>query len=80
MKRIQPLESHMYGDPMQVLERKQAQQANAARRGEKRPTLHVRKEWSEARRAAEELFTNFADSTAQSSTSRVLRNGDGIPE
>jgi hypothetical protein len=56
MKRTQPLESHMYGDPMRVLEAKQAREANAAKRAEKRPTLHVRKEWSEARKAAEALF------------------------
>ena len=46
----------MYGNPERVLEEKQAAQANAEKRAEKRRTLTVRKEWSDARKAAEALF------------------------
>ncbi|QGZ66289.1 hypothetical protein FAZ98_31325 [Paraburkholderia acidisoli] len=72
MKRSQPLESHMYGDPMAILERKQAQEERQRKRG----TLHAKSGWSDARKRAEALFTDFADSAAQPSTSRILRNGD----
>ncbi|NML34931.1 hypothetical protein HHL14_29420 [Paraburkholderia sp. G-4-1-8] len=51
------LPSHQYGDPCRVLEEKQAREANEQKRAEKRRTLTVRKEWSEARKAAEALFT-----------------------
>jgi len=47
----------MYGNPERVLEEKQAAQANAEKRAEKRRTLTVKAGWSEARRRAEELFT-----------------------
>jgi hypothetical protein len=46
----------MYGNPERVLEEKQAAQANAEKRAEKRRTLTVKAGWSEARRRAEELF------------------------
>jgi hypothetical protein len=46
----------MYGNPERVLEEKQAQQANEQKRAEKRRTLTVKPGWSEARKAAEELF------------------------
>jgi len=49
------LPSYQYGDPMRVLEQKQAAEANAEKRG-KRPTLHCKPGWSEARKAAEALF------------------------
>jgi hypothetical protein len=52
-----PLESRMYGNPERVLEEKQAAQANAEKRAEKRRTLTVKAGWSEARKAAEALFT-----------------------
>jgi hypothetical protein len=52
-----PLESRMYGNPERVLEEKQAAQANAEKRAEKRRTLTVTAGWSEARRRAEALFT-----------------------
>ncbi|MDR6389210.1 hypothetical protein [Paraburkholderia phenoliruptrix] len=47
----------MYGNPERVLEEKQAQQANEQKRAEKRRTLTVKPGWSEARKAAEALFT-----------------------
>ena len=52
------LESHLYGDPMKILE---AKQSRAARQAEKpkRPTLSLKPRdggWSEARKRAEELF------------------------
>jgi hypothetical protein len=56
------LESHMYGDPMAVLEAKQAREKRQAERpAAKRPTLSLKSrkadgEWSEARKAAEALF------------------------
>ena len=64
MKFPEPLESRMYGDPMEILSAKQAQAANQARRQAqqpvKRPTLTAKPradgEWSEARRRAEALF------------------------
>jgi len=46
----------MYGNPERILEENQAAQANAEKRAEKRRTLTVRKEWSEARKRAESLF------------------------
>jgi len=46
----------MYGNPERILEEKQAAQANAEKRAEKRRTLHVREGWSEARKRAESLF------------------------
>jgi hypothetical protein len=46
----------MYGNPERVLEEKQAAQANAEKRAEKRRTLTVKAGWSEARKAAEQLF------------------------
>jgi hypothetical protein len=62
MSRSTALESHMYGDPMEILSAKQAREKRQAERpASKRPilTLKSRKtdgEWSEARKAAEELF------------------------
>ena len=55
------LESDQYGDPMRVLEIKQAREANRAKREAekpaKRPTITLKREgWSEARKAAEALF------------------------
>jgi len=66
------LPSYQYGDPMRVLEQKQAAEANAEKRG-KRPTLHCKPGWSEARKRAEELFT--ADPAAQPFTDHASRNG-----
>lgn len=63
MPRSTALESHMYGDPMEVYAAKQAREKRQAERpASKRPilTLKSRKtdgEWSEARKAAEALFT-----------------------
>ncbi|WP_035485324.1 hypothetical protein [Paraburkholderia phenoliruptrix] len=57
----------MYGDPMAILEAKQAREKRQAERpASKRPilTLKPRKtdgEWSEARKRAEELFHPAAD-------------------
>lgn len=55
-----PLESRMYGNPERIAEENQARAANAAKRAAENPpkrrTLHVREEWSEARKAAERLF------------------------
>jgi hypothetical protein len=48
------LPSHLYGDPMEILAAKQAQEAREKRQG-KRPILHV-KGWSKEREAAEALF------------------------
>ena len=64
MKFPTPLESRMYGDPMEILSAKQSQAANQAKRQSqqptKRPILTVKPradgEWSEARRRAEALF------------------------
>jgi hypothetical protein len=62
MSRSTALESHMYGDPMEVYAAKQAREKRQAERpASKRPilTLKSRKtdgERSEARKAAEELF------------------------
>ena len=68
MKFPEPLESRMYGDPMEILSAKQAQAANLAKKQAqqanqtpaKRPILAVKPradgEWSEARRRAEALF------------------------
>lgn len=55
------LESDQYGDPMRVLEIKQAREANRAKREAekptKRPTITLKRgEWSDARKAAEALF------------------------
>jgi hypothetical protein len=64
MKFPEPLESDYYGDPMRVLEMKQAEAANQAKRAiekaangpvAKRRTLTVRKGWA-ARKAIEALF------------------------
>jgi hypothetical protein len=54
----QALESHMYGDPMDVLAAKQQRELRkaAAQQPVKRPVLTVRSGWSEARKRAEELF------------------------
>jgi hypothetical protein len=50
----------MYGDPMAILEAKQAREKRQAQQEQKRPTLTVRRKstegWSEARKAAEALF------------------------
>ncbi|WP_156773704.1 hypothetical protein [Paraburkholderia tropica] len=56
------LPSYQYADPMRVLEQKQAAEANAEKRG-KRPTLHCKSGWSEARKRAEALF-DFAPAGA----------------
>lgn len=62
MTRSTALESHMYGDPMEILSAKQAREKRQAEKpAAKRPilTLKSRKtdgEWSEARKAAEKLF------------------------
>lgn len=51
------LPSSHYGDPCRVLEEKQNREANAKKRADaKRPILHAKPGWSEARRRAEELF------------------------
>jgi hypothetical protein len=52
----------MYGDPMEVYAAKQAREKRQASKPEgKRPTLTLKSrktgEWSEARKAAEALFT-----------------------
>lgn len=61
----QALESYLYGDPSKVLEIRQSQQINAAKRSaepvSKRPTLTLKLrradgEWSEERKKAEALF------------------------
>lgn len=66
MKFPEPLESRMYGDPMEVCAARQAAEANrakklAAQTPVKRPILTVKPrvdgEWSEARRRAEALFS-----------------------
>jgi hypothetical protein len=50
----------MYGDPMAILEAKQAREKRQAQQERKRPTLTVKRKssdgWSEARKAAEQLF------------------------
>jgi hypothetical protein len=56
------LESHMYGDPMAILEAKQAREKRQAQQEQKRPTLTLRSrktdgEWSETRKKAEALFS-----------------------
>ncbi|WP_102613018.1 hypothetical protein [Burkholderia pseudomallei] len=59
-----PLESRMYGDPMEILSAKQSRAANQAKghaqQQTKRPILTVKPradgEYSEARRRAEALF------------------------
>ncbi|KAA0089343.1 hypothetical protein CIW54_07710 [Paraburkholderia sp. T12-10] len=65
MKFPEPLESRMYGDPMEVCAARQAAEANRAKKQTaqataKRPILTVTPrregEWSEARRRAEALF------------------------
>jgi hypothetical protein len=61
MSRSTALESHMYGDPMEVYAAKQAREKRQAQQEYKRPTLTLRSkktggEWSEARKAAESLF------------------------
>jgi hypothetical protein len=59
------LESHMYGDPMSILEAKQAREKRQAQQEPKRRTLTVKKQpsddWSKARKAAEALFPPAAD-------------------
>ncbi|MBN3757207.1 hypothetical protein G3N95_29995 [Paraburkholderia sp. Tr-20389] len=52
------LPSYQYGDPMRVLEQKQAAEAREKRKAESQPrrTLTVKAGWSEARKAAEALF------------------------
>lgn len=68
MKFPEPLESRMYGDPMEVCAARQAAEANRAKKQAaqaqapvKRPILTVKPradgEWSEARRRAEALFS-----------------------
>lgn len=66
MKFPEPLESRMYGDPMEVYSAKQSQAANQAKKQaaqtlDKRPIHAVKPradgEWSEARKAAEALFS-----------------------
>jgi hypothetical protein len=61
MPRSTALESHMYGDPMAILEAKQAREKRQAQKGVKRPTLTLKRksgdEWSDARKKAEQLFT-----------------------
>ena len=54
----QTLESHMYGDPLEVYAAKQQRELRkaAAQQPVKRPVLTVRTGWSEARKRAEELF------------------------
>jgi hypothetical protein len=65
MKFPEPLESRMYGDPMEVCAARQAEAANRARKEAmqapaKRPAPIVKArrdgEWSEARKQAEALF------------------------
>jgi hypothetical protein len=50
----------MYGDPMSILEAKQAREKRQSQQEPKRRTLTVKKradgEWSEERKAAEALF------------------------
>lgn len=55
----QALESHMYGDPMEILAAKQQRELRKAATAQpvKRPVLTVRTGWSEARKKAEELFS-----------------------
>lgn len=65
MKRTEPLESHMYGDPAAILERKQAQEERQRKRG----TIHAKPGWSEARKRAEALF-DFAGASVQTSSPR----------
>ena len=67
-----PLRSRDYGNPEDIVAARQAEAANKAKRAEieefaiksvpvlRRPILTVRKDWSDARKAAEKLFTNFA--------------------
>jgi hypothetical protein len=55
------LESHMYGDPMAILEAKQAREKRQSQQERKRPILSLKSRsadggWSEARKAAEALF------------------------
>jgi hypothetical protein len=60
MPRSTALESHLYGDPMAILEAKQAREKRQAQQERKRPTLTLKPRkaegWSEARKAAEALF------------------------
>ncbi len=50
----------MYGDPMAILEAKQAREKRQAQQEQKRPILTLTRKpsggWSEARKRAEELF------------------------
>ena len=64
----------MYGNPEDVLSAKQTQQAKDQQR--QRRTLHARKEWSDARKAAEALFDFPAPEAARPSTPAAPRNGD----
>lgn len=73
------LPSYQYGDPMRVLEQKQAAEANAEKRG-KRPVLHCKPGWSEARKRAEELFDfarGGAVSTVQSPALSAIESRPG---
>ena len=75
------LPSYLYGNPEKVMEQRQEHEARERRRAESRPrrTLTVRKEWSEARKAAEALFTGLAGSgcsTVQSPTASAM---DALP-
>jgi hypothetical protein len=62
MRFPEPLESRMYGDPMEVVSARQAEEANRAKKAAQNPvkrlTLKPRAEgeWSEARKRAEALF------------------------
>jgi hypothetical protein len=64
MRFPEPLESRMYGDPMEVVSARQAEAANRAKKAAqnpvKRPILTLKPraegEWSEARKRAEALF------------------------
>jgi hypothetical protein len=60
MTRSTALESHMYGDPMAILEAKQAREKRQAQQEQKRPVLTLKRKssdgWSEARKKAEALF------------------------
>lgn len=67
MSRSVTFQSRTFGvDPMRLMEMEQNRQANKQKRAEKRPTLTLKSrktdgEWSEARKAAEALFSPAAD-------------------
>lgn len=68
------LESADYGNPEDVLERKQAREARESERQRKAGTLHAKPGWSDARKAAEALFDFPAPESVQTSYPGTSRN------